>query len=186
MKNIENLMQEYKDAWLFIETHKKGENKNDSYDYKKTKDKVISTIFDIYLYVQMHPGNTSDDIEEALVNDTWRIVLNNFLAVDIYIGFSYDKHSVTWIHDEWESRIDVAKTRSAIEILLDLYDFCIFEADLLHINLSEYDKYIRENVVSGLPIELVPDGIPSGHWWWFHPEKPPNNWGDRIDYIEVE
>ena len=73
------------------------------------------------------------------------------------------------------------KTRSVLE----KYYAEISRNSFHLIDFDEYDRYIKGN--SGeLPIKLIPSGIPSGHWWWFHPAEPPNDWGNRVGYIEVE
>jgi hypothetical protein len=131
-------------------------------------------IYQMGLLLHQQPAlRTSAELKE-FVQEGQNLLLAVVGSIRTYVRSIENKFYGPWVYDEWTW---VAKRRSAIEFLRELFRDTSFEEFLPFFNTEDIDRMFpnQQEIGGYLPVETIPEGTPPSHWWWWYPEVPPSS-----------
>ena len=132
-------------------------------------EELLAAVYAFGLALQR--GEESPETARALAAAGEPLLVSVTGPIEISAGSIEDMFMLSWdAGDSWE---DVARKRSALEFLLELFPG---EADWVRrqVEPDRYDDLIRRRShdFGYLRPDEIPAGLPPSHWWWWAPNEP--------------
>jgi hypothetical protein len=125
--------------------------------------------FEIGLQTRLNPSIKTQDDFARYVQVCCSLLENFMHRIQTYIDETTSMFDFAFEYDEW---IIISRNRSAIEFLREFVSNTEFTAYAMSLDTLSLDDWLASSEEGYLEDTDIPAGVPTDHWWWWHPNPP--------------